>query len=215
MTIDRRALRVVVVVGVAVAVVGLAWLGRGRLDGRATGYPSDGCKVSTGKADDGVLEAWAHCEWPLPAERVDSILSVFADQERHFGGIARSEVLRVVGDRTFVRQVQQASGISNREVVLEFVTEQIPNGHRYRWHKASDQSGRNPDHVECEVHEGSWEITRAADETIIEYHLRYLPGGSVPAFMVAAFLSSGVEDALGDLRQAASAEMVASRDGGN
>jgi len=215
MQMNRRATRIVVVVGVGVAVVGLAWLGPGRLSGRATGYPPGDCKVSTGKTDDGVLEAWAHCEWPLPAERVDSILGVFADQERHFSGVAESEVLRVDGERTLVRQVQQASGISDREVVLEFVAEAIPNGTRYRWRKASDQSGRNPDNVECEVHEGYWEITRTGDKTTVDYHLRYLPGGSVPSFLVSAFLSSGVEGALGDLRQAAFAQQVASRDGGD
>lgn len=211
MALNRRVRRIVVVGGAVVAVVGLAWLGSGRLSGRATGYPPGDCKIVTGKDADGVLEATAHCEWQMPADRLDSILSVFGDQDRHFSGVAESTVLDVDGEKTLVRQVQQASGISNREVVLEFFSEAIPNGHRYRWHKAKDQSGRNPDHVECEVHEGYWEIVSVGDKTTVDYHLRYLPGGSVPSFLVSAFLSSGVEGALGDLRQAASAQQVASR----
>jgi len=213
MALTRRATRIAVVASAAVAVVGLAWLGSGRLSGRATGYPPGDCTITTQKGDDGVPEAFARCAWPLPADRIDAVLRLLDEQERHFSGVADSTVLRVDGERTLVRQVQQASGISDREVVLEFVVETIPNGRRYRWRKADDQSGRNPDNVECEVHEGHWQIAGAGNETIVEYHLRYLPGGSVPTFMVTAFLGSGVEEALDDLRDAAATQQVASRDG--
>jgi Polyketide cyclase / dehydrase and lipid transport len=204
----------IAIAAAAAVVVGVAWFGSARLSGRATGYRDTDCKVTTGRTPEGVLEAWAHCEWALPAERVESVLDVLGDQDRYFSGVSESTVLRTDGDRTWVRQVQHASGISDREVVLEFTTEAIPNGRRYRWHKAADQSGRHPGNVECEVHEGHWQIVSDGDKTDVEYHLRYLPGGSVPTFLVSAFLDSGVAGALADLHQAAGAQLVASRDAG-
>lgn len=203
----------VVVIAVAVVIVGIAWIGSGRMSGRGFGFGGNECKLTAGRGADGVLEAQARCTWPIPAERLDALLAAWGDQARYFSNIAESTVLEQEPDRMLVRQVHRASGISDREVIIECVTEAIPGGRRYRWRKAADQSKSSGRNVEVAVHEGYWEVTGSGDDTVVEYHMRYLPGGSVPSFLVSMFLSSGMEGVLTDLKRAASTSAVAARAG--
>jgi Polyketide cyclase / dehydrase and lipid transport len=200
-----------IIVAVAAVIVAVAWLGSRGLSGRGFGFGDDDCELSTGRAADGVLEAEARCEWPLPAARIDALLAAWGDQSRYFSNVAESTVLEQGGERALVRQVHHASGIADREVVVECFTEALPGGHRYRWRKASDQSRASGQRVEVAVHEGFWLITDAGDKTVVEYHLRYLPGGSVPSFLVSMFMSSGMEGVLADLRRAAATTQTAAR----
>jgi hypothetical protein len=196
----------------AVVVVALACLGSGGLSGRGFGFGDNDCRITAGRDPDGVLAAQARCKWPIPADRFEALLAAWGDQERYFSNIAESTVLEQDAQRMLVRQIHRASGISDREVVVECVTESVPGGKRYRWRKAPDQSRSSGRNVEVAVHEGFWEITAGGDETVVEYHMRYLPGGNVPSFLVSMFLSSGMEGVLADLRRAAEANQVA---GGN
>ncbi len=204
----------IAIVTVAGVLIAAAWMGPGSLSGRGFGFGDDDCQVSTGRAADGVLEAQARCTWPVPAERLDALLAAWGDQAGYFSNLAESTVLEQRDGRMLVRQVHRASGISDREVVMECFTEAIPGGMRYRWRKAADQSKSSGQRVEVAVHEGFWQVTRGEHETIVEYHMRYLPGGSVPSFLVSMFLSSGMEGVLADLRQAAESREMAARDPG-
>jgi hypothetical protein len=196
--------RRIVIVAVGVVVVAAAWIGSGGLSGRGFGFGDNSCKLTAGRGADGVLEAEAHCRWPIPADRLDALLEAWGDQARYFSNLAESTVLEQSDERLLVRQIQRASGISDREVVIECVTESVPGGRRYRWRKAPDQSRSSGRNVEVAVHEGFWEVTSKGDhEALVEYHMRYLPGGSVPSFLVSMFLASGTEGVLADLRRAA------------
>ncbi len=200
------------IVAVFACVVGLAWLAAGSLSGRGFGFSNRDCEMSAGRGPDGVLEAQARCRWPIPPDQIEPLLAAWGDQARYFGNVAESTVLESTANRMLVRQVHRASGISDREVVMECVTETVAGGRRYRWNKAPDQSRASGQRVEVAVHEGYWQVAPAADGSIVEYHMRYLPGGSVPSFLVSMFLSSGMQDVLTDLRRAAESRQVAARD---
>jgi len=197
---------------VMAALVAAGYLASGRLSGRGFGFADRSCTITAGRGADGVLEGEARCRWPVPAERIDALLAAWGDQDRHFGNVAESTILEQDGDRMLVRQVYHASGITDREVVMECTSEAIPGGRRYRWRKSADQSRSSGENVEVAVHEGFWDVVRGADGTEVVYHMRHLPGGSVPGFIVSMFLSSGMEDVLADLRRAAESQAVAVRD---
>jgi len=199
---------------VAVLVAVAAWIGSARLAGRGFGFGNHDCKMTAGKAADGVLEGEARCEWPLRPEQLEPLLAAWGEQARYFSNVAESSVLEQGGDRMLVRQVYHASGISDREVIMECFTEAIPGGRRYRWRKAADQSKSSGRNVEVAVHEGYWQIVEGPHGTVVEYHMRYLPGGNVPSFLVSMFLSSGMEGVLNDLRRAAETTHVAARESG-
>ncbi len=209
------AKRSVIVVGVLLVVV-TAWVGAGSLSGRGFGFGERDCTLTSGTAADGVLEGQARCKWPVAVDRVDAVLAAWGDQSQYFGNVAESHVVGQRGDRTLVRQIYRARGIEDREVVMECFTEAIPGGRRYHWHKASDQSGNSGRNIEIAVHEGFWEVRGDEHSTTVEYHMRYLPGGNVPQFLVSMFLSSGIEAAMTDLRRAAagSTRVAAAGSGG-
>lgn len=198
----------------AVCLIAFGWLVSRGLSGHGFGFGDNGCNITADKAADGVLEGQARCEWPIPPEPLERLLAAWGDQAQTFGNVAESTVLEQQGERTLVRQVYHASGISDREVIMECFVESVPGGRRYRWRKAADQSAIRAGRVEVAVHEGYWQVTKGEHGTVVEYHMRYLPGGNVPSFLVSMFLSSGMEDVLGDLRRAASTSQVAAVDAG-
>jgi hypothetical protein len=205
----------IIIAAVAAVVVAAAWFGSSGLSGRGFGFGDGDCRLTGGRSPDGVLEGQARCKWPIPAERVEALLAAWGDQARYFSNLAESTVLERSDGRMLVRQIQRASGISDREVIIECTTEAIPGGTRYRWRKAPDQSKSSGRNVEVAVHEGFWEVTSSGEhETRVEYHMRYLPGGSVPSFIVSMFLSSGMEGVLSDLRRAAETRHVAANSAG-
>jgi len=205
--------RRIAIAAVAIAIVVAAWIGSRGLSGRVIGFGGDDdCELATDRSADGALEAHARCKWAIPAARIHAILAAWGDQARTFRNVAESTVLEQDDAHVLVRQIHRASGIADREVIAECFTEAIPGGRRYRWRKAADQSKSTGRNVEVAVHEGFWEVTEGDGATTVEYQLRYLPGGSVPSFLVSMFLSSGMEGVLSDLRQAArtSTQAVAS-----
>lgn len=206
----RVTKRIAIAGGIAI-LVAVGWAASHGLSGWGFGSSDDGCTTMAGKGADGVLEGEARCTWPIPVERIDALLAAWGDQARYFSNVSESQVLEQDDQRMLVRQVYHASGISDREVVIECFTESIPGGRRYHWRKAVDQSRSSGRHVEVGLHEGFWQVTSGEHGTTVEYHMRYLPGGSVPSFLVSMFLSSGIHGVLDDLHRAAAGSQVAAR----
>lgn len=163
----------------------------------------DGCRYS--KQTEGDLTALrAECAWDLPA---DKVIAAFGDWNRHasiFSSVSESRVLGSLQDGNGqVLQIHQASGISDREVVLDVSSAAIEGGRRWTHKKAASQAGVSGDNVEVGRDDGLWEIRSTADGgCAILYELRYDPAGSVPGMMVRWFQGSGFKDMLTQLKAA-------------
>jgi hypothetical protein len=193
----------------AVLILAALYTGAGRLSGFGSGFRrGDGCELVKGPAEDGVTPVLAECKWPVPVERLHTLIRNWGEHYRYFGNLAESTVLGASDDVVLVRHVHRASGISDREVIVEWTTEKIPDGYRYHWRKSPDQSAATGTRVEVEVCSGYWEVTRDGSGSRVGYEVRYLPGGSVPSFLVQMFQSSGMRGVLADLRKAAASETI-------
>lgn len=163
-----------------------------------------GCEFS--KQDEGeVVALRAECTWDLTADRV---IAVIGDWNRHaevFESVTKSTVLGGwSGGKARVLQNHQASGISDREVVLDVTVEDIDGGKRWRHTKSADQHELSGDKVEVGRDDGLWEVKASPDGgCTVLYELRYDPAGSVPGFIVKAFQGSGFKDMLLQVRTAA------------
>lgn len=156
---------------------------------------SDGCTFYVGPRDGDYSPVRAVCAWDVPAETLHGLIAVFDQHNRYFSSVSQSE--RLPSGR--YRQVHQASGIADREVILEMGTSLIDGGVRYWWHKADDQSELTGDNVETVVDTGKWEITADGNGSRVVYELLYDPGGSVPGFVVRWFQTSGTQLLLNEL----------------
>lgn len=198
-----------------VAMLGVAAIlqGTGRLSGHGFGFGrSDGCTLEQVPGEAGAARVLADCDWDVSATHLDALIRDWDAHERYFDNLAESTVLSDEGTRARVRQVHTASGISEREVVVDWYVEAVPNGHRYRWEKSVDQTGASGSRVEVERTTGFWEVTSRPAGVRLRYSVEYLPGGNVPAFLIRMFQSSGMRGVLADLRDAAERTQVASAD---
>lgn len=193
----------------ALAIVAL-YTGSGRISGHVFGFgKSNGCTVVQQPAEGDVTPVHVECRWPVPAERVQELVG---DVEAHghiFSGLAQSAVVENRDGHLLVRQVQQAKGMADREVILEWRVEPIPDGYRYQFRKAPDQSALTGMHIEVAQDIGYWEVVSDGDGARLVYELRYLPGGGVPPFLVRTFQSSAISAAMSELREAAGSQRSA------
>ncbi len=206
--------RTVALVGVG-TVLGVAALyaGSARLSGHSFGFgKSNGCTVEQRPAEGDVTPIHVECRWPIPAERLDGLLRDVVAQGRIFSNLAESALVEKSDDHLLVRQVQRATGMTDREVILEWRVEQIPQGHRYRFEKARDQSALSGKRVEVAQNTGFWEVMSDGDGSRVTYELRYLPGGDLSPFLVRMFQSSAVNGAMSELRNAAESQMLTRRE---
>jgi len=86
-------------------------------------------------------------------------------------------------------------------VVVEWTVAATRGGNRYAWARADNQSATSGQNIVVPVHNGHWEV-RPGDGGGSEliYRSHYLPGGTVPEFLVRMFQSSGTEAVLRDFR---------------
>ncbi len=202
--------RTVAVVGVA-TVLGVAALyaGSARLSGHSFGFgKSNGCTVVQQPAEGDITPIHVECRWPVPAERLNGLLGDVEAQGRIFSGLAESVLVEKSDNHLLVRQVQQARGMADREVIIEWRVEAIPHGYRYRFEKARDQSALSGKRVEVAQDAGFWEVVSNGDGTRLTYELRYLPGGDVSPFLVHMFQSSAINGAMSELRTAAESQVL-------
>jgi hypothetical protein len=174
------------------------------LSGFGSGRGHD-CTLTTGPKN-GEIVMRAECDWPFSVDQVHNMLRAVGDHDRYFANLGESSVLEERDGFLRVRQIHQARGIDDREVVVDWVITPIDGGYRYAWRKSKDQSAVSGTRIEVEVHEGMWEITSTPTGTHVVYDMRYLPGGSVPAFLVRWFQASSVENVLAEARAAAEQE---------
>ena len=162
-----------------------------------------GCQFYSGpRHSSGYDKITAQCVWPeLSVEKINSMLSINSMHDELFNTIAVAVNVGSYQGRELFRQVHQASGISDREVVIQQWQTTITGGFRYDWRSHSDQSAVTGDNVAPEVCEGTWTVTeRAAGGSNVQYELVYAPGGWVPRFVVNNFQSDGIVSMIGDFR---------------
>jgi hypothetical protein len=180
--------------------------GWGVLTGLGSGRGGD-CRLSKLERDGPSIPVRAECDWPIPTDRLLAMLESWEAHALYFGNLRESAVLGFEGDSVIVRQLHQAAGISDREVVVEWNVTPLETGRRYSWHKSPDQSAATGRGVEAEDYEGSWEITSTETGSHLVLELRYAPGGRVPFFLVRWFQGSGIRQVLSELRSAAESEV--------
>ncbi|MFT4978347.1 MAG: hypothetical protein ACI8S6_004255 [Myxococcota bacterium] len=156
-----------------------------------------GCTFYLGVRSGDYAPVRAVCQWDIPPEKLQAILAKSADHDRYFSSVAAAEQL----PSGQFRQIHQASGISNREVIVDMGSTPIDGGVRYWWKKADDQSALTGDNVEVRANAGKWEVTAApGGGSSVVYELLYDPGGSVPGFLVRWFQTAGAQDLVRELR---------------
>jgi hypothetical protein len=160
----------------------------------------NGCNFFLGSVEGTVQPVRAECDWPIAADKLQRIVAATADHDKYFSAVEVCDVVGSSGGKEVAVQVHVASGISDREVVLLFGTEDIAGGKRYTWTKAPDQSAAKRGMVAVALDTGKWEITSTATGAHVVYELRYDAGGSVPGFLVRWFQGSGVRTLVGELR---------------
>lgn len=161
----------------------------------------NGCNFFLGSVEGTVQPVRAECDWKLPADKLQALVAKVADHDKYFSAVEVCDVLSSSGGRDVAVQVHVASGISDREVVLDFAQEDIANGKRYTWTKSADQSAAKRGMVAVALDTGKWEITSTEGGAHVVYELRYDAGGSVPGFIVRWFQGSGVRTLVGELKK--------------
>lgn len=163
----------------------------------------NGCTFYLGSVESGVQPVRAECDWPIPPEKLQAAVAKNSKHADYFATVAESTVLGPgPGGTEIVRQVHQATGMSDRECILLFSTTAISGGMRYEWSLSSDQSQVSGKRVAVAMDSGKWEISsNGSGGAKVVYELRYDPGGSVPGFLVRWFQGSGVRSLVGELRK--------------
>jgi hypothetical protein len=158
------------------------------------------CIFYKGAAEGEVTPVKAECDWPIAAEKLQAILAKVGDHDLYFSAVEESTVLGPTTSGDLVYQSHKASGISDREIVLVMGSESIPDGKRFTWTAAADQSKVTGEKVQIPLDTGKWEVTSRPAGSHVVYELRYLAGGSVPGFLVRWFQGAGVQALVGELR---------------
>ena len=175
--------------------VGLAHAGWTQTD---TGH---GCTFLRGETEaSGATPVRVECSWNVKPAELLAVLGNPGEHHRIFDSLAESESLGHRGGIERVRQVHKASGASNREVIVDVTTHDVPGGKRFSWTKSADQTGHTSGGVEPDMSDGFWEVRAQAGGSLLIYESRYLAGGSVPPFLIRWFQGAGIKAVIGDLR---------------
>lgn len=140
------------------------------------------------------------CDWDFAPAELIAVLSQPNSHAAIFSSLGSAETVSHDGALETVRQVHLGRGASDREVVVDIRTTDVPGGKRFAWTKAADQSGRSIDSVEPDLSDGFWEVTDRGGRSHLVYEIRYNAGGKVPALLVRWFQASGIKGVIGDLR---------------
>jgi hypothetical protein len=160
------------------------------------------CAITKGDRDNrGTDLIVATCHWNADFARVQAVIR---DAPSHvfFSSVV---VSRSLADGRIV-QVHQASGISDREVTLDFTETAVGEGGvRVSWTKSGKQEPIGDGRVEVVINDGYWEVHAAGEGKVkVIYSLRYDPGGRVPNWVVRAFQKNGIADIVEEMRDVVS-----------
>ena len=160
-----------------------------------------GCSVSVGDRDaDGNDLIVAECVWPVAA---DKVIKAVKTPENHDSILASVEESTRLADGR-VLQVHYASGISNRQVTLQFTDQTLPDGgFKTSWTRATQQEPMRDGLVDVPVNDGFWEVHPDGANSKVTYSLRYDAGGKVPTWLVRNFQKGGISDLVEEMRTAA------------
>ena len=162
-----------------------------------------GCQFYSGPLhSSGYNKVTAQCAWPeLSVEKIDSMLSVNSMHDELFNTISVAVNVGSFQGRELFRQVHYASGISDREVIVQQWRTTLNGGYRYSWTLHPDQSAVTGDNVAPDVNEGAWTVTaRPNGGSNVKYELVYAPGGWIPRFIANRFQSEGIVEMVGEFR---------------
>lgn len=167
-------------------------------------HQEDGCTFYKGSVENGVTPVRVECDWTdIPAADLHAFLAKPENHDSAFTGLAEATLVNRSGEKYQVYQRFEAKGITDREVVVEYKTEAVPNGKRYGWKKAADQTGLKGDCVEVPTTQGKWEVVEQDGKVKVVYELRMLVGGMVPGFMMKWFQGGAIRQTLKDLKTGA------------
>jgi len=166
-----------------------------------------GCRFFKGQIETGgVVPIRAECDWPMASTQIDALLSVNDGHHLYFPNILESEK---VGDRAggeMVWQRQEVPGANDREVVIIMRRETEGTLIRHTWARIPSEEGLKGVGVHVAVNRGKWEVSdNGSGGTKLIYEVRYMPGGSVPGFLVRWFQGDGCREFVGSLRTYAEA----------
>jgi len=179
-------------------ILGLTTVGSASAAERKVVGERAGCVITVGERDDrGTDLIVATCQWTADATRVQAVIR---DAPSHVFLSSVTES-RALADGRIV-QIHKASGISDREVTLNFVETGVGEaGIRVSWTLSAKQEPVGDGRISAAVNEGYWEVHDLGGRQVkVVYSLRYDPGGRVPNWVVRAFQKGGVADILEEMR---------------
>lgn len=157
-----------------------------------------GCVITVGDRDDrGTDLVIGTCEWDVPASK---IIPVVKDAPSHVF-LSSLELSKELADGR-IHQVHNASGISDREITLDFTTTRLADGGvKVSWTASAKQEPVHEDRVRVAVDDGYWEVhDLGGGKSKVVYGLRYNAGGKVPEWLVRSFQKTGVGEILEEMR---------------
>jgi hypothetical protein len=183
-------------------VLGLLTVGSASAGERKVVAQRADCEITKGDRDDrGTDLIVATCDWEADLSGVQAVIR---DAPSHvfFSSVV---VSRALADGRIV-QIHRASGISDREVTLDFTETAVGEGGvRVGWTKSAKQEPIGDGRVEVVINEGYWEVHGAGEGKVkVIYSLRYDPGGRVPSWVVRAFQKNGIADIVEEMRDVVS-----------
>lgn len=136
----------------------------------------------------------AECVWDdVTVEELDGHLAKLGDHDLVHESVATSDVTQDLGGGSYlVHQTHVASGISDRVADLTYTRSVSGDTITYAWEMAATQPTPGAKQVVPAKDTGFWKLTPSpGGGAVVVYNLAYEPGGSVPAFVVKAFQTSG------------------------
>ncbi len=164
---------------------------------------AEGCDYLQGSPGaDGITPVRVECTWSeVDASALHRLLARPEGHASTFSGLSEARLVQREGPITRIYQRFSARGVTDREVVVDFRTEELPNGRSYRWTKSGDQSSLRGDGVEVPATEGQWAVTEQGGQVRLVYELKLKLGGMVPSFMVRWAQGGAVEQTIVELRE--------------
>jgi hypothetical protein len=161
-----------------------------------------GCSISVGDKDAAGLNlVIADCIWPVASDKVVGVVKAVDKHDEYLSSVKESTVLADAR----VLQIHQASGISDRQITLQFTNEDLAGGgFKTSWTRADTQEPLRDGMVDVPVNDGMWEVHPDGSGSMVTYHLKYDVGGSIPTWLAQSFQQGGIADVVEEMRAAAS-----------
>ena len=96
-------------------------------------------------------------------------------------------------DFTIIHQIHKDRRMTPREAMIIYQKEQKENRIIHKWKLSDIQPAPQQDHLLIKEHQGQWEIKEHPSGGVqCHYESTYLPGGSIPAWLVRQFQTSEI-----------------------